>query len=48
MKSQKQIKKKIKEVSAQRLELSDGTGGVFIYLLGFFRALEWVLKNDKD
>ena len=45
MKTQKKIKQKIKEINDERLKLSGEAGGVFMYLLGYVRALEWILRK---
>ncbi len=47
MKTKKKIRNKIKEINKERLHLSGEAGGVFMYLLGYVRALEWILRDDK-
>jgi len=47
MKGKRKIKNKIKKVNKERLNLSGEAGGVFMYLLGYVRALEWILRDDK-
>tara|TARA_R110002096_G_C14421074_1_gene709131 strand:+ start:344 stop:484 length:141 start_codon:yes stop_codon:yes gene_type:complete len=45
MKTQKEIKKKIKKAEENML---NSPGSIFIYWLGFKRALEWLFIKDTS
>tara|TARA_R110000824_G_scaffold56642_6_gene154900 strand:+ start:669 stop:809 length:141 start_codon:yes stop_codon:yes gene_type:complete len=45
MKTQKEIKKKIKKATESMLNSS---GSMFVYWLGFKRALEWLFLKDTS
>jgi hypothetical protein len=45
MKTQKDIKKKIKKAHENMLNSTGGS--MFVYWLGFKRALEWIFLEDK-
>ena len=46
MKTQKEIKEKIKETKDNMIEQKGST--IMQYWLGYLRALEWVGANDKN
>ena len=46
MKTKKQIKEKTKDAKDSMIEQK--TSAIMQYWLGYLRALEWVVENDKN